>query len=153
MFEQVTWINKGIELRGFISKSFIVGDRQRVDVLFENGKWFNNISYESLSINKSFLLTDKVVSQQERTLWLSRVDTNRSFVFALSFDVKTMYKGENRVLSNVVYVEASDSDIAIDTALAWLSDKGFKGTKNDFKHVGLSNCQLSLNGSKVIKAS
>lgn len=153
MFEQVTWVNKGIELRGFISKSFIVGDRKRVNVLFENGKWFNDISYESLSINKAFLLSDKVVCEQERKLWLSRVETNRSFVFVFTFDVKTMYKGANRVLSNVIYVEASDRDVATETALAWLSDKGLKGTKNDFSHVGLSNCQLSLNGNRIIKAS
>jgi hypothetical protein len=155
IFDEVIWHNGHRRLRAFVSGKRIVNKREKIDLIFEDGRWFNALSVESLKLNSVWDVTGKNVSLSERELWTSLSESRPTYIYVVGFDVLSVEKdseGRTKINNNAVYVEASNKEAAESTVVSWIHTQGVLGAASDIKDIQLANCQFKNVNSKVIEA-
>ena len=130
-------------LRGVVLSTSGCDRKEKVDLLFEDGRWFLGLRVDSLILNPHWLLTGCSVSSEDRYLWNMRKENRDTYIYSVSFRVKYLSKGVSKLDQNTIYVEANGADSARDFVLDVLQSAGFKGDSRDIDSIELATCQLS----------
>ena len=141
MHNTILWCGgKGV-LKGAVTKRYYIGQRPLVDVVFEDGRWFNKIPAKALAMNSNWVESEETIDIETIQEWKNLGGNRERFIYCASV---TISKSDNGYINSKL-MRRSPVIIASDFNEAEKSIREHYGNDNvhDIEGLKLSDCQLA----------
>ena len=78
----IMWTNGDKLIRGAVVERRKSRNKYAVDIILEDGRWFNNAPERALMLNINWILTDEDVDNNEVNTWLELSKVREQYVFS-----------------------------------------------------------------------
>lgn len=154
MYQKLLWSNGVRSIAGAIVNTVTgVSGRKKVDIQFEDGRWFNGVPEKALTLNVNWILLDAEVNQSEIDSWREKSANLPTLIYSVCLEMDAAVcwpKPASRKVVNVATVLA-ESQIAAEKAA--IEHFGKSGTDVNVRYSKLSDCQIIGFCSDIIEAS
>lgn len=150
MYKVVFWCNGVNRLKGAVLREHSAGRRTFVDIIFEDGRWFNNVPCGALKMNVNWVESSEFVDNIIVNNWQDKSCDRSNYIFSsiVTFEAGDLISGF-RVIRKAPLVFAKD----LASAISAIKDYYGVDKVMDITELKLSDCQLSPFRHDIISAT
>jgi hypothetical protein len=154
MYQKLLWSNGVHSIAGaIVNTTTNVSGRKKVDIQFEDGRWFNGVPEKALTFNVNWILLDAKVSQSEVDNWRDKSASLPTLIYSVCLEMNTEVSWPKPASRKVVGVATVLADSQLAAEKAAIEHFGKSGTGINVRYSKLSDCQIIGFCSDIIEAS